>query len=392
MTTTPRLATALLLALTTTLGACDPADTTGDTAGGGGTGDTQSTGGAGGQGAQGAQGGGEAGQGGTGGTGGSGGGTAGAGGEGGAGGSGGGGGFSGCPAVTLGVATDALHVVADSTHVYWTGEETGAPMRAPICGGSPAVPLATADTDGESELLVDDTHVYWRAPFGDGLYRVTKQGGAPEIVCSEVGGGLGQSATHIYWYEAWYDQGNQAAVRRVPKTGGAPETVAVLASDPHPAGRILTDDTYVYWLAGTSSGGVYRAPLGGGEPELLGWGDGIPKSITADATDFYWIGNFSNQTVLNRLPKIGGAGALVASLPGSPQQIAVNGSSLFVSVQAYLPNPSSKQGILKLPKEGGAYTWIVSGETAPYGVAADDTYLFYTHNTFDGEVNQIPAL
>ncbi len=384
MTTTPRLATALFLVLATTLGACDPAETTGGTGGGGTGGDTQSTGGAGGQGGQG---GGAAGEGGTGGVGGSGGGgTAGSGGEGGAGGSGGG--FSGCPPVTLGVATDALFVVADSTHVYWTGEETGAPMRAPICGGSPAVPLATADTDGQYELLVDDTHVYWSAAFGDGLHRVPKQGGTPEIVCSEVGWGLGQSATHIYWY----DQGNQAAVRRVPKSGGAPETVSLLTVNPHPKGQILTDDTYVYWLAGTSSGVVYRAPLDGGEPELLGWGEGIPKSIAADATDFYWIGDFSNQTVVNRLPKIGGAGVLVASLPGSPQQIAVNGSSIFVSVQAYLPNPASEQGVLKLPKGGGAYSWIVSGETAPYGLAADDTYLFYTHNTFDGEVNQIPAL
>jgi len=112
--------------------------------------------------------------------------------------------------------------------------------------------------------------------------------------------------------------------------------------------------------------------------------------MTADATDLYVISDFSNNVWVQRFPKAGGDAVHVGTLPGGPQQIAVDDASVFVSVQAYLPNPSSKQGILQMPKARGAYSWAVEGEIAPDGLTVDDLYLYYTHNTFNGEVRQIP--
>jgi hypothetical protein len=263
-------------------------------------------------------------------------------------------------------------------------------MRAPICGGAPATPVATDASTGKYALLVDEAYLYWTAsPSGD-LYRAPKDGGAPELLTSSAGGGLGQTSTHLYWFDTWYDNGWNAAIRRAPKTGGPVETVLDAMPDPYPSGQILSDDTYLYWLSGTGSCSVNRLPLSGGDAEYMGFGEGIPRGMVADATDLWVLSDFSNSVWVQRFPKAGGDGVHVATLPGSAQQIAVDDASVFVSVEAFLPNPNSKEGILQFPKAGGAYSWAVEGEIAPYGLAVDDLYLYYTHNELDGAVRQIP--
>lgn len=68
------------------------------------------------------------------------------------------------------------------------------------------------------------------------------------------------------------------------------------------------DATFVYWVAQTnynspSSGGVYRVPKQGGATETLARGEDAPISIAVDGSWVYWMNEGTGQKTIRRLPK-----------------------------------------------------------------------------------------
>jgi hypothetical protein len=115
------------------------------------------------------------------------------------------------------------------------------------------LPAEQAFCDGDSTLRSmaadqDALYTFTRTAFN--LWRVPKDGSAPTLLvtstsCSQIA----VDDAYVY-FGVWGDaSGAGGAIRRVPKTGGAVET---LASDVEPWG-IVVDASSVYWVHALST-------------------------------------------------------------------------------------------------------------------------------------------
>jgi hypothetical protein len=93
-----------------------------------------------------------------------------------------------------------------------------------------------------------------------------------------------------------------SSITRVTSDGTVTPLASVvtqsIASVPHVATTMAIDDTYVYWLDRGSDGAIRRVPKLGGPPSTLAHDN--PIAITVDATAVYWSDFAGN---IMRLPK-----------------------------------------------------------------------------------------
>ncbi|MGA9521327.1 MAG: hypothetical protein WBV82_07680 [Myxococcaceae bacterium] len=210
----------------------------------------------------------------------------------------------------------------------------------------------------------------------------------PQLLTSvKDAGTIRLSATHVYFVDR-----AEAAIRRVPKAGGAVETVL---SAP---GKLLSvefalDDKYVYAVVqeGGTFGQVARAPLAGGQPEYLLGGDIYDPGIAVDGTHVY----LTKKDRVVRFPKDGGIflePEVIASGQDNATAIAVDGSNVYW-IDIGLGNPA----IGCNAGEGKVRAWnkltratrlIASRETCPFDLAVDGSTLYWT-TLFTSELRKI---
>ncbi|WP_437787598.1 DUF5050 domain-containing protein [Sorangium sp. So ce1097] len=154
----------------------------------------------------------------------------------------------------------------NDAHVYWAS------------GGDddPVLPSAIRRVDKESlevetlvevgyavSLIGDASTLYFGDGWGEKLYKMPLEGGEPVVLASDAGipEFLAQDAEHIYW------TGGAATnkVYKVAKSGG--EVTVIADNEAEPAG-IAVDAAFVYW-ANVGDGGVFKAPIAGGQKTLI---------------------------------------------------------------------------------------------------------------------------
>jgi hypothetical protein len=198
-----------------------------------------------------------------------------------------------CQVLANVVAPLAL-AAADAEAVYFTNHHiTGYLAKVDVDGGT-VIPLE--EGSAHTGLALDATHVFW---VGAGDVRSARKDGGEltVLVPGARSGVLAVDETHVYFTST--DEAQQIfAIRRVPKAGGASET---LWSGPSAIGPMVIDAGRVYWR--TSFEGTIRAMnKDGSDPTVLAELHPYPSGngLTIDDGFVYWVGA-SNR--LYRTPK-----------------------------------------------------------------------------------------
>ncbi len=197
------------------------------------------------------------------------------------------------------------------------------------------------------------------------------------------------SATHIYFNDG-------RTIRRVPKAGGAVETILSAPEEGSLAWEFTLDDQYVYVGVATGwsppTGHVARVPLAGGEPEIILGGGSSYSDIAVDATFAY----LAHGDQVLRFPKEGGfflVPEIIASGQNSAASIEVDGSNVYWTEMGS-GNPANGCN----PYEGKINVWskftkttrvLASGENCPVNLTLDGSTLYW--GTFGQQLRKISA-
>ena len=158
-----------------------------------------------------------------------------------------------------------------------------------------------------SHIVSDGVDLYVTA--GGKVARIPLDGGAGAAYPAPNPWGLAVDDTHVYWADqrSEPDDGGpgRGMIRRMPKDGGAPETLA--ESDAVPL-ELALDGTNVYWTDHRFGDAALRsmpkdAAVDASATTLLAFDGGLPFGITLDPTHVYW----TESKAFGRVPKAGGA-------------------------------------------------------------------------------------
>lgn len=200
--------------------------------------------------------------------------------------------ISGGPSKTLATTSKNLDLIAlDETSVYWLAYkdgESGQLMKV-AKDGADSILLASHIYYAKG-LLVDDKYVYWADYADDTLRRIDKSGGQSEILAKLSGFNLSQKymsapehiaadQSSIYWACVI-----GCIVKIDKKTGLA---YGLLPEQPFSGGRMIVDDTNLYWSSPYSNR-IIRMSKNGGRPVTLAARLNSPSSIALDEKYVYW--------------------------------------------------------------------------------------------------------
>jgi hypothetical protein len=181
-------------------------------------------------------------------------------------------------------------------------------------------------------------------------------------------------AESLAWDGKYVFWGDATSIWQVFTTGGAPIQVASGLSAPGP---VAANAVNVYWAESTS--GIMSAPLGGGSVVTLASGQWSPDgtsqglALGSGIVALAWGGHGLVQVPL------GGGSADVIMDPGSPQAVAIDGSTLYWTQNGF------NAGLAKAPINGTASmvtSLAIHGSPAnEAGIAVDATDIYWSQDT-----------
>lgn len=193
---------------------------------------------------------------------------------------------------TLAEAMDGQYgaLVTDAEQVYWTNyADVGSVQRVPKAGGE-VVTLAEGDAY-PAGLVLQAGVLYWSAFSNDRIGSVPAAGGEATVFADAQPSprlGIAATDTHLYWMT---ENTFPMELLRAPLAGGEPELVARAPSPASWAVTLVLDDTYAWFTVPEC--GLARVPIAGGEPEVHAFtqAQGCPLQLTADADALYFTSN-----------------------------------------------------------------------------------------------------
>lgn len=261
-------------------------------------------------------------------------------------------------------APRSLQIVGDSVlWLNWGGRAVGAKgvFSAPK-GGGKVVTITSGDADVMA-VAADDTSVYWLAPREGFIFKAPRGGGAAEQLAETTGisRGMVADATDIFWAE-------NGGIYRVPKAGGKAALVAEAAIPDN----LVVDDTHVYWYS-TLAGVVSRAPKkGGAQAKVYANDQNTLHTFFVDGPDLFVSFGHENAMVIQRIPKSGGAPAVVVDGQMPAADFALDGSHVYWMTE---------DDIFKVPRSGGKATKVVEKLQHGRDLAVDDQFVYWADRT-----------
>ena len=237
-------------------------------------------------------------------------------------------------------AASPASLVVDDRNLYWT--DTGTLNSKPIGGGAATVLFKGGFI---SRLALDETGaIYWTDHEGPQIGTVRRlQTGAMTTLASgqDPAGGFAVDATHVYF--AQFNKAQQGEIRRVPRTGGAVETVVV--SGRRYAKAIRVDASNVYFRLSD---------------------DGFPSSDTGHVLALskadFTVRTLSGGNGIDRFQLL--------------PQLEIDGAGVYWNWNSGTP----PYGIFRANPDGGGFQPIDSDSDTPwYDLAVDATAVYYVH-------------
>ncbi|UQA59383.1 hypothetical protein [Polyangium aurulentum] len=292
--------------------------------------------------------------------------------------------YGGCNAGVCSPAPAVLHegkaavLAVDDDSVYF---DDGGNLVALSKSNGMVSTLAPAQGTIRS-IVVDAAHVYWSSHKIPITYirRIPKGGGAPETLWSGDVDFFGTffdleiDATDAFFT---YTLSASRYIARVPKSGGASTTV--LSTDSLLQGDITVAGSYVFY---NDFYDLRRVPKAGGQSMYLLQGD-----VKSDGTHLYY---YDKSGGVHRCDLDGKNDTVIASpLPGWTLYVrAVDDTTIFLDGSSG-PDGSMKSGLNKLniflfavPKTGGMLSMIGagvgSGQIRLDGFGSDATHVYFT--------------
>jgi hypothetical protein len=250
------------------------------------------------------------------------------------------------------------------------------------CGSSPsAKPDAAVDIDAPAArigediatnveagaLAVDATHVYFTN--NGSIARVPKAGGAPDTLAAGRAAMLDASSTDL----CWVDTGTHAAdfldgsIHCAPKTGG--DTRITGAYFPS---ALAVDGNTIYWVE-VDGGSVKQIDKDGTHAATL---DNSPTGKTGIALTpekLVWIASGPGPDVV-AMSRTTGVKTPLSTEEYSPRGVALDGEDVYWIVQHAL----SDNGALRVARAGTAPIDIVSEEYYPWSLVKAAGALYWT--------------
>jgi hypothetical protein len=287
---------------------------------------------------------------------------------------------------TLHVMIDTLAM--DATDLYFTAED-GYLYKLPKVGASPSrLAAATAPGSEFTEgLAMDADSLYWTAN-GDGMeggrvLSVSKSGGAVTTLAANQTRptGIAVDGTSVYWAnqgapppQADSDLGSPTpTIMSIAKTGG---TATVLFGAPETPDALTLDDTGVIWHEARA---IRRIPKTGGDPTTLA-AAAIPWASTnlvvSGGTLFF--GADQGGWSLDSVPLTGTAPTTLTSLSQQPGSIFVAGSSVFWNDSV----GSAVGAIRSIPLAGGTEAVDGAADLVPKSTDEQVSFLLADESAF----------
>lgn len=274
-----------------------------------------------------------------------------------------------------------LVLVAASPLLACTSSDSASHPPPPIPSTFPDAPLGTqvAHLSHPSHIVSDGVDLYVTA--GGEVARIPLDGGAGAAYPAPNPWGLAVDDTHVYWADQRSEPNDggpgRGMIRRMPKDGGAPETL--VESDAVPL-ELALDDTNVYWtdhrFAAAAIRSMPKDAVDASATTLLTFDGGLPFGITLDPTHVYW----TESKILGRVAKAGGAAETLASYEFGPfvAPASDDGGVYFSRLDVGAIGPHGRPGqVWRLDTQTNA-TVPTGASSSPSGLFSDGRYVYWT--------------
>ena len=233
-----------------------------------------------------------------------------------------------------------------------------------ICSRTPRA--IAKDQDGPGLVVVDATTAYWTNQNGGQVMAAPLEGGgAPRVLAEKQHPyAIAIDATHVYWAKNLSRQ--TGSVMRVPKTGGPAQTIADKQGTPY--GLTIVGDS-LYWV-NAEDGTIMRAALDGKNRKVLASGQMQPTALASDGRSLFWIHTKAGSEI-RKVSLDGGAPATVATVSmGNPQVVVADRTRVYWANQ--------HRGTIEAASvDGGAPADVIIDEHYPIDLAIDDTNAYW---------------
>ena len=256
------------------------------------------------------------------------------------------------------------------------GTDPGTPPACPA--GQDLSSVAPAES-APSFIALDATHVYWSSEAA--IRRVPREGGAIETLADAqpIPMGLAVDEGFVYWANH-----NDPSIRRVPKTGGQWSELAVDIEGGGAFSMVVLDESYVY--ARGNCGEIVRIAKSGGPVEPVVSSEGCIGGIAIDEQWVYYAVD-SHGGAIARVPKSGGVEQVLA-----PAEVAAAGGytggapGIAVDAERVVWMSSNTGRVLSVPKAGGDVKELATGIHMGQDVVTDGEHVYWSEFNVVGVV------